>query len=485
MSFGSNDKVFFHQTLCRVRCLSVVLLSLVLSPLLFTAGCKKYLTVPPPVDQVVGNGAFASDSSAAAVLNGIYTQLLLDNLFQGNMGIGYDAGLYTDELQSLVLPSDQDFYADSLTANAYLQLWPDFYQEIYASNLAIEGLTSSSLTMRDQLLGEAYFLRAFLYFYLTNLFGPIPIAIQSDVETTNRLARSPQADVYQLIIADLQQAQSLLDNFYHDQDGALTDNRGRPNRMAATALLSRVYLYTQDWADAAAQAGLVIGAASSYELVPPALTFLTGSKETIWGMESVLAGVTLLRDAQVYYTFPGTHKAVCLDSALFSVFEPGDARWTNWVGVSHVAATATQPATDYYFAYKYKDTAASPSPAGAISLLRLAEVYLIRAEARAQGGDLAGAASDLNGIRARASLGGTTAATQAELLAAIAHERQVELFLEEGHRFFDLRRTGQLDAVMTGMAPVKGASWSAYKQWWPIPIADIQADPNLTQTPGY
>ena len=62
---------------------------------------------------------------------------------------------------------------------------------------------------------------------------------------------------------------------------------------------------------------------------------------------------------------------------------------------------------------------------------------------------------------------------------------QLERFLEEGHRFFDLRRTGQLDAVMTGMAPVKGASWSAYKQWWPIPIADIQADPNLTQTPGY
>ena len=88
-------------------------------------------------------------------------------------------------------------------------------------------------------------------------------------------------------------------------------------------------------------------------------------------------------------------------------------------------------------------------------------------------------------VSTRASLGGTTAATQTELLAAIAHERQVELFLEEGHRFFDLRRTGQLDAVMTRMAPVKGGSWSAYKQWWPIPATDIQADPNLTQTPGY
>ena len=473
MSCGSNHKASVS---------SVCLLSLAL----LVAGCKKYLTVPPPLDTVAGPGAFASDSSAAAVLNGIYSQLLLRQLFQGNFGIGYETGLYTDELQNNTTLIDLDFYTDALVANnTSLHVWSDLYKGIYSANLAIEGLTPSSLSIRGQLLGEAYFIRAFLHFYLTNLFGDVPIAIHSDYGSTNRLARSPQADVYRQIISDLKQAQTLLDDQYHDQLGAVTDDRGRPNRMAANALLSRVYLYTHDWADAITQAGLVIGAGSFYALASPAGTFLTGSKETIWGLESVLPGVTLIRDAQLYYTAPGTINVVCLNSALVSAFEPGDARWTDWVGVSHVTATATQLATDYYFAYKYKDTAQSPSPAGAISLMRLGEVYLIRAEARAEGGDLAGAVSDLDRVRTRASLGGATAATQAELLTAIGHERQVELFLEEGHRFFDLRRTGQLDAVMTRMAPVKGGTWSAYKQWWPIPITDIQADPWLVQTPGY
>jgi hypothetical protein len=469
MLFGRYDKVFL------------------LSLLLLAAGCKKYLTVAPPVYTVAGTGAFMSDSSAVAVLNGIYSQLLLRNLFQGNNGIGYDAGLYTDELQSNLALFDKDIYTDALVANNIsLHAWSDLYKAIYATNLAIEGLTPTSLSMRSQLLGEAYFLRAFLHFYLTNLFGAVPIAIHSAYEVTNVLVRSPQADVYRQVIADLKEAQTFFpDDQYRDQRGAVTDNRGRPNRMAATALLSRVYLYTGDWANAAEQAGLVIGAGSFFALVRPASVFLAGSKETIWGMESSFPGGTPLRDAQTYYTFPGTVNFVCLDSALFSVFEPGDARWTNWVGVSHVAATATQPATDYYFDYKYKDTAASPSSPGAIALLRLGELYLIRAEARAEGGDLAGAVSDLNAIRARASLGSATAVTQAELREAILHERQVELFLEEGHRFFDLRRTGQLDVIMTRVAPVKGGTWSPYKQWWPIPITDIQSNPNLVQTPGY
>jgi hypothetical protein len=79
----------------------------------------------------------------------------------------------------------------------------------------------------------------------------------------------------------------------------------------------------------------------------------------------------------------------------------------------------------------------------------------------------------------------TAASDQAALLTAILHERQIELFAEHGHRFFDLRRFGQLDPVMNVEAPVKGASWNSYKQWWPILKTDIQIDPNLVQTPGY
>ena len=121
-------------------------------------------------------------------------------------------------------------------------------------------------------------------------------------------------------------------------------------------------------------------------------------------------------------------------------------------------------------------------------MFRLGEIYLIRAEARAQQGNSTGAgsaASDLNTVRARATLPPTTAVTQADMLAAIAHERRVELFCENGNRFFDLRRTGNLDAVMNVLAPLKGGSWASNKEWWPIPLSDIQNDINLTQTPGF
>jgi hypothetical protein len=71
------------------------------------------------------------------------------------------------------------------------------------------------------------------------------------------------------------------------------------------------------------------------------------------------------------------------------------------------------------------------------------------------------------------------------MLNAIYHERQVELFTEWGHRWFDLKRTGNLNAVMTAVAPAKGSTWSSYMQLMPIPPTDIMADPNIKQNQGY
>jgi hypothetical protein len=119
-------------------------------------------------------------------------------------------------------------------------------------------------------------------------------------------------------------------------------------------------------------------------------------------------------------------------------------------------------------------------------VFRLAEQYLIRAEARAQQGNVSGSQSDLNAIRTRAGLPNTTANDKASLLTAIQHERQVEMFTEWGHRWFDLKRTGTIDAVMSVIAPAKGGgAWNSNKALLPLPLGDLQADQNLTQNPGY
>ncbi|MBS1565482.1 MAG: RagB/SusD family nutrient uptake outer membrane protein, partial [Bacteroidetes bacterium] len=313
-----------------------------------------------------------------------------------------------------------------------------------------------------------------------------------DYLLNNGLARNPQADVYKQIIADLRQAQSLLPQQYHDVNGLVTQDKGRPNRAAASALMARVYLYTKDWTNAATQAGSVIADAAGYQLVKPSQVFLLNSNEIIWGIIPFQGGLYPYRvkDAVVYFLPAGKTPVAAavlatLSDSLVAAFEPGDLRYTNWVGIDTVPANGTTPMAIYYFDAKYKAGGTYTAPQETLVLFRLAEQYLIRAEAKAQQNDVAGALSDLNAVRSRAGLPASAAATQAAVLTAILKERRVELFMEPGHRFFDLRRTGTLDATMTTIAPLKGGSWSSFKAWWPIPLTDIQNDTHLTQTPGY
>ena len=119
------------------------------------------------------------------------------------------------------------------------------------------------------------------------------------------------------------------------------------------------------------------------------------------------------------------------------------------------------------------------------TVLRLAEQYLIRAEARAQQKiNLPGAISDLNLIRNRAGLDSLSPTlNQQQVMAAVAQERRVELFAEWGHRWLDLKRTGQISAVFNTI-PYK-SQYQPFQQLYPIPLGELQNDPNLRQNPGY
>jgi len=383
------------------------------------------------------------------------------------------------------------YYQDDLneTNIADQNFWDFIYPDIYIANAAIEGLTNNkALTPQvdQQLLGEAKFMRAFYYFYLVNLYGDVPLVTGTDYKANLLLPRAAQAAVYQQIVADLKDAQSLLSDQYLDATLLTpTPARVRPTKWAATAMLARTYLYLKDWPDAEAEASLIISNNSTYSLSPLNSVFLENSSEAIWQLQPVIFGENTVEGSTFILPPSGPNYAntVYLSPSLLNSFEPGDQRYKNWV--SSVTDTLGNVPVTYYFPFKYKINAINVPVTEYSMVLRLAEQYLIRAEARAEQGNIPGASADLNVIRSRAGLPNTTAASESALLTAVLHERQVELFSEWGHRWLDLKRTGQVDAVMTIVAPEKGGAWKTTKQLYPLPLNDLLHDPSLIQNPGY
>jgi hypothetical protein len=342
------------------------------------------------------------------------------------------------------------------------------------------GITES---IKKQLLAEVKFMRAFHYFYLVNLFGDVPLTTTTDFRINNALRRTPVPQVYSLIVQDLKEAQEDLSPYFVDGYVKKVTERIRPTKWAAAALLARVYLYLQNWVSAEAQATMVIGH-SDFVLEPDLNSvFLIPSKEAILQLQPVAGENT--KDG-LYYNFHllGGTPEFLISPALIGAFDSSDVRLKKWILQTVVPASGTLPAQTYITPFKYK-MGRSSSTTEYIMVMRLAEQYLIRAEARAQQNNLAGAKSDLDAVRLRVGLSGVTVTTKEAMLQAIAQERQLELFTEWGHRWFDLKRTGSMDSVMTRTTAVKGTVWKPHFKVFPIPQTEIQANPNLVQNPGY
>ena len=255
----------------------------------------------------------------------------------------------------------------------------------------------------------------------------------------------------------------------------------------AEALLARVYLYHGDWQLAEEKATAVINDPKYYLESDLDNVFLKNSGETIWQMQAGDQTVNTY-DAFSFILPPGTSlnpfSVGSMSKFLLQVFDSSDQRMKHWTGKLSVPS-GTGDSLFYFYPYKYKARDFNMSITELLVVLRLAEQFLIRAEARAQQGNLTGAADDLNMIRHRAGLDDTDAFGKADLLNAIYLERQAELFTEWGHRWFDLKRTGRVDSVMIRVCETKGLPWQSYAQDYPIPISDIQLDPNLKQNTGY
>ncbi len=438
--------------------------------------CENFVDVPLPSSQLTGAKVFEDPSTAEAAMVDVYSKLRDTGILTGlGGGASVNLGLYADELAN--------YSAEMLTTNMHnnellpdngiiLTLWNDSYHQIYCCNAVIEGLEKSSSipeAAKEKLTGEALFTRALIHFYLANIFGDIPYIKGTDYEKNRKSVRTESSQVYQYIIEDLNNAVSLLPADY------ITAERGRPNKFAAYALLARAYLYSKEWEKASNAASAVLNSPLYKWENDPDLIFLKTSTSTIWQFMPKRAGNNT-DEAAMFIFNSGPPLSTALDPKLISAFEDGDLRRLKWT------RTINSTSGSWQHAYKYKKNAPTATSVEYSIVLRTAEQHLIRSEARARQGDLIGAKEDLNKIRRTAGLPNTPAQSAEEIINAVIKERRVELFTEYGHRFFDLKRTGQLDAVLGSVK--KG--WNPTDNLWPIPEKELISNPFLsTQNPGY
>ncbi len=451
---------------------------IILGFLLFLSSCdKEFVEVDLPNSLVSGELVFQNDETAIAAATGMYTKLLSNNSFIGQFNsIAYLGGFSSDELidYSNTAPNSE-FYQNQLNANnsSVLGIWSSAYNIIYEANAVIEGVTASTTLSPDvktQLEGEGKFVRAFCYFYLVNLFGDVPLITSTNYQTNSTLGRSDEEEVYNQIINDLTNARILLTEDYSGS------SRVRPNKWAATALLSRIYLYNENYSMAELESTSLINS-SQYTLQSDINNvFLRDSNEAILQLVKVYPNGFPTPDGVIFYiSSEGATKDI--NSDLLNSFEVGDLRKDNWITTRDINSIIYYRPNKYKVRFYFTD---SNYPEDLV-LLRLAEQYLIRAEARINQNDIVGAQEDINVIRNRAGLLNTTAASQPELLLAVEQERRHELFSEMGHRWLDLKRTNRAATVL---GPIK-SDWNSEDVLYPIPESEILKNINLTQNPGY
>lgn len=431
--------------------------------------CKKLIAVDEPKTQLTPDKAFWDEPSATAVLSSIYA------LFNGSIAgtLFTTMGLYSDELTTTSTNTIiTEYYRGTVTVNNSnnQNTWRNFYNVIYQCNALLENIeqvNGLSAETKNRLTGEALFLRGVSYFYLVNIYGDVPKVLSTDVRETSIAPRESTDVIYQQIVADLTTASNILPDTY------ATTERVRANKWAASGMLARVYLYTGNWKEAENLCSEIINSGVFDINVPLSGVFVKSGKEALlqfWTQNGfVTPGGLFIPSGTAIPVYP-------VSDNLINGFEVNDQRKTNWI------KTTTVGGKTYYYPYKYHNRVSTSGSNGEyLIFMRLAEIYLIRAEARVHLNDLTGASGDVNVIRNRAGLNNTTATIPATLLAAITQERRAELFAEWGERFFNLKRSGQADALL---ATIK-TGWRPEAKLLPIPYYEMSNNSALIQNPGY
>jgi len=447
---------------------------LLISILIQAASCKKYLETTP-IGAVSDEAPVSDKASVETALRGVYRQLASSGYYgETYVTLGYFPSgdiknLTTGGAANLV---NVNFRADDVNFNT---AWNAIYNTINRANHVIAktaAVQDPALTqeLKDKYIGEAKFIRALAYFDLARAWGGVQIILEPTSSLIDRPAvqRSSVEQTYEQVLKDLEDAEQLLPDEL---------NRIRATRRTVWALRARLHRYRQEWALAEQYATKLIELSTDYNLVKPYGAWfknnVVATPESIFELEYSAINPSAIRAQMQHPTNGGTYRYAPNDrfvQLLNDSLESG--------GRKALIGSVTQGGTTIWFGNLYYRLPAT-DPA---YIFRIAEMYLIRAEARAHLNNVEGSLADLNEIRKRAEVPELNLSTTEELLLAIENERRVE-FAFEAHRWFDLARTGRAEAVLEALDP--NTKVEPYELRFPVPVTQIQLDNNLTQNEGY
>ncbi len=383
-------------------------------------------------------------------------------------------------------------------SNSILEgVWSDPYQGIYRANLVINQGALVELEdthLQARLIGEAQFLRAYFYFNLVKTFGGVPLVLKHLEPSEYNMARNTEAECWAQIEKDLLAAIEVLPakSEYADED------LGRATKGTAQALLVKAYMYQGKTGLAEPLANEII-TSGEYDLEANYADIFTSHGEngiesifeiqhteiptSDWGNENEGQISSIFQGGRDNAYFAGWGFNVPSED-LIGTYDSGDVRFKATVaipgdtlypvGVADTVAVLAVTAQNRKYLLEYQENVPEMSNASANwRVIRFADILLFHAEAANANGNSAGALVSLNKVRARAGLADITETNKAALAAIILHERRVELALE-GHRYFDLVRTGLAKDVLPGFI-------TGQHEHFLIPGSELSANPNLVQ----
>jgi tetratricopeptide (TPR) repeat protein len=449
---------------------------------LVIAGCDSQLAINP-VNTIDAGTSLATAQGVQVALTGAYDGTALGGVFGGQ--VMYDAELLADDEEFIFggtfLALDEVWKKAMIPVNPNAETaWRDSYVTINRANNVLSALDKLPMSERDVTEGEAVFIRGSVYFELAKKFGkfwgdgdnatnlacPIVLTPTNTISEQDNRVRASVADVYARAITDLTRAEAVLP----------TGTNGiRANKAMAAAMLARVYLAQGRFAEARDAANRVITSSNNYRLAP---NFADAFNENASGF----ANEVVYRLAILETDITGTNSGVNQMNRFFAPAGSG-GRGDMRVQAKHLALYDTADirgrffvtAAGNRFTRKYAVTGlATVDQYLDIPVIRIAEMFLIRAECNVRLNASTGAAplEDVNRIRRRAGLADLASVD----LAAVLRERRLELAFE-GQRLWDLKRTR---TNVNAQFP-----WNSPRLVFPIPQREMDTNKQLVQNAGY